>query len=85
MRFLVEALSAQATDTEIWNLALTQDAVVITKDSDYADLAARTPTGRVVLVRCGNLKLKDFKPWFAERLPAMLALLDTGERIVEAR
>jgi predicted nuclease of predicted toxin-antitoxin system len=65
--------SPQAKDAEIWSLAQAQaqaqaqTAVVVTKDQDYVDLEQRSSVGSVVLVRCGNMKLKDFKPWFEAR------------------
>ena len=79
------ALSPTAKDSEIWVLALATGATVMTKDQDYVDLAQGSNVGSVVLVRCGNMKLKDFQPWFEARLPAIVALLHDGERIVEAR
>jgi predicted nuclease of predicted toxin-antitoxin system len=78
-------LSPTAKDPQIWALALANGATVVTKDLDYVDLAKRAQQGSVVLVRCGNMKLKDFQPWFAARFPTILAALDDGERIVEAR
>jgi predicted nuclease of predicted toxin-antitoxin system len=78
-------LSPTAKDPEIWALALAQSATVMTKDQDYVDLANRSKQGNVVLVRCGNMKLRDFQLWFEARLTGILAALADGERIVEAR
>jgi predicted nuclease of predicted toxin-antitoxin system len=78
-------LSPQADDPEIWTRARELSAIVVTKDQDYLDLAARDGVGTVVLIRCGNLKLGAFAQWFAARAEAMEQLLAMGERVVELR
>lgn len=78
-------LGAQADDAAIWNYAVQVGAVVITKDTDYLDLAARAGGARVVLLRCGNLKLAPFRIWFDRRWPAIEELLTMGEAVVEVR
>lgn len=80
-----DILSAQADDQLIWSRARNLGAIIITKDQDYLDLAARHGDGRVVLVRCGNLKLGPFAHWFDARVVAMEELLLMGERVVELR
>lgn len=84
-RHVRDALSLTAPDEAVWSEALTSGAIVVTKDADYLALAARDPSGRLVLVRCGNLTLSVLAGWFAARLAAMTALLDLGEHIVELR
>lgn len=45
-------------DRDIWRFALRANLVVVTKDSDYLDLATVSATGRVILLAVGNMKLK---------------------------
>lgn len=78
-------LGPQADDHAIWARAVETAAIVVTKDSDYLDLASRVGGARVVLVRCGNLKLVPFQAWFDARVPAMEQLLAMGEAVVELR
>lgn len=83
--YIDDLLSPPAADDDIWNLALAQGAVVVTKDADFAVRAARDDRVRVVWIRCGNLKLKLFEAWFAARTEAMRRLLAMDERVVELR
>jgi predicted nuclease of predicted toxin-antitoxin system len=78
-------IDAQADDRAIWNLAVSTEAIVITKDADYLDLAARIGGARVVLLRCGNLRLAPFRLWIDARWPSVEALLDFGETTIELR
>jgi predicted nuclease of predicted toxin-antitoxin system len=81
--YVHDLLAAPADDDAIWVLAAQTTRVVISKDSDFAQRVVRDAAVQVVWVRCGNLKLSVFRPWFAARLDAMCALLDLGERGVE--
>ncbi len=78
-------LSPQADDQAIWRHAAALQAIIVTKDADFVDLAVRDGAGSVVLLRCGNLKLGPFAEWFAVRATAMEQLLEMGERVVELR
>lgn len=80
-----DVLGPQADDRAIWTRAVETGAIVITKDSDYLGLASRVGGARVVLVRCGNLKLAPFRDWFDARVQAMEQLLAMGETVVELR
>lgn len=80
-----EIFSPEADDSAIWARAVQSGSIVITKDTDYLDLAARSGGARVVLLRCGNLKLGPFRAWFDGRWPAVESLLLMGEDVVEVR
>lgn len=84
-RHVDEALPPYALDTEIWELARTSGAVVITKDSDFRDRASREAGVPVIWVRSGNLKLAQFLPLFAGRWRAARELVEAGERVIEMR
>jgi predicted nuclease of predicted toxin-antitoxin system len=66
-------------------LCSTQSLTITSKDSDFVDLSERSDSPQVVWVRCGNLKLAEFKVWFDQRAQEMLELLGQGERLVELR
>jgi predicted nuclease of predicted toxin-antitoxin system len=78
-------LGATADDQTIWAHAISTSAIVVTKDTDYLDLATRTGDARVVLLRCGNLKLAPFRLWFEARWTGVEGLLQLDERVVELR
>ncbi len=79
------ALAPTADDTTIWAHAVSTAAIVITKDTDYLDLATRTGGAPVVLVRCGNLRLAHFRAWWDARWPTAESLLALGEKVIELR
>ncbi|MBI3418179.1 MAG: DUF5615 family PIN-like protein [Verrucomicrobia bacterium] len=68
----------QTPDFELNNLALAQNRVLISKDTDfyYSHLLQARPA-KLVLVRTGNLRLRDLKRLFAARLPDIVQALAT--------
>ncbi len=49
------------TDTQIWNFAKKNNLTIITKDADFSHrIILNTPPPKVIHIRFGNLKLKDF-------------------------
>ena len=48
-------------DTEIWQYAKVNDLVIVTKDTDFSDrIIISTPPPRVIHLRFGNMRKKDF-------------------------
>jgi predicted nuclease of predicted toxin-antitoxin system len=46
-----------ASDAQIWDLAVASDYVIITKDRDFVEWArTRSPKARVIWVRFGNMR-----------------------------
>ena len=80
-----DILAAPALDDAIWRVASSDTRILVTKDADFVLLAERQPGPQVVWIRCGNLTLTPFRAWFLARAPAMIALLDLGEIVVELR
>lgn len=75
-----------AEDEEIFRAARVDDAIVVTKDSDFLVLLERYgPPPRVVWVRCGNTTNAHLREIFSNRLALALKLLQEGEHIVEIR
>ena len=74
-----------AEDREIFNAARSQaDTVIVSKDSDFVDLVLRLGTPPQVLwVTCGNLTNRRLEAVFRELFPEALALLGSGEAVVE--
>ncbi len=59
-------------------------AVLITKDSDFAELVDRRGAPpAIVLLTCGNTSTAHLKTLLVDRLPAALTLVEQGERLVE--
>ena len=52
---------ADAEDSVIWNHALGVDAIIVTKDEDFAERNARTAVGPVIVwLRIGTLRTAPF-------------------------
>ena len=73
-----------ATDQEIFRAARRENAVVMTKDSDFVSLLDRLgPPPQVIWVTCGNTSNARLKEILTATLPKALELLRAGERLVE--
>ena len=61
-----------------------EDAVVVTKDSDFVELVHRLgPPPRVLWVTCGNVTNRHFQRLFGATFTDALKLFEAGESIVE--
>ena len=74
-----------AEDSEIWAHAAETSAVVVTKDEDFALLAAIDPSAAVLWVRVGNTSNAYLLAHFEEHWDEILRHLSAGDRIVELR
>lgn len=75
-----------ASDSEIWQYAIHQDAVLITKDEDFADqVVLGRPAPIVVWVRVGNTTRRALLDWFAPRINEIVEMTESGERLLELR
>jgi len=73
-----------APDREIWSYALQKEAVIVTKDEDFAERASLAPKApRVVWLRIGNSSKRALLLWFRNLLPDILSELESGETLVE--
>lgn len=74
-----------ATDHAIWDLAVADDYVLMSKDRDFADWAVvRTPHPQIVWVRRGNQGTPEMLAWLEDAWPRIVESLVEGARVVEA-
>jgi predicted nuclease of predicted toxin-antitoxin system len=60
---------ASAEDSLIWNYALGVDAIIVTKDEDFAERTARTAVGPVIVwLRIGNATNRALLQWLETAL-----------------
>jgi predicted nuclease of predicted toxin-antitoxin system len=71
-----------ATDRDIGKYAVKQKAVVITKDADFAAMAAGPA---VVWLRLGNVSNDVLIAAVMAALPEIVAAIEAGEGVVEVR
>jgi predicted nuclease of predicted toxin-antitoxin system len=75
----------EASDQLIWLYAAEHDAIIVTKDEDFAIMRARADEGpQVVWLRIGNATNRALHAHLDEVWPNVLRWLEAGEPIVEA-
>jgi predicted nuclease of predicted toxin-antitoxin system len=77
---------ASAEDFVIWNHALGVDAIIVTKDEDFAERTARTAVGPLIVwLRIGNATNRALLGWLEPRWSSVVQLLIDGNRLIEVR
>jgi predicted nuclease of predicted toxin-antitoxin system len=74
-----------ARDQDIWRLAEETDAILVTKDEDFAQLHRRTAGPVVIWLRVGNTTRRALLAWLEPLLPEIEELVNRGERLIELR
>lgn len=76
---------AAAPDPEIWGYASRNNAIIVTKDEDFAVLRIMSDasTPRVVWLRIGNTRRAALLRWFEPLLPSILNAISEGTRLIE--
>jgi len=78
----VQDIDPAWSDTEIWHYALTHNFVIVTKDADFSDrvLLSESPP-RVVHIRVGNLRLKEFRNTIINLWPRVEDLIEEAQLV----
>ena len=74
-----------ASDDEIEAKAAELQAVIWSKDSDFADRSRRAQGPQVVWIRLGNTSNAALQANIAQQLPTIRAALAAGEALIEIR
>lgn len=57
----VKDIDAQWEDNIVWQYAMQNELTVVTKDRDFYDrILLKQPPPRVIFIRSGNLRIRDF-------------------------
>lgn len=75
-----------ASDRDLWDYALENDAVLVTKDEDFRNmilLDVRSPA--VVWVRVGNTRRQALIGWFEPLIERIVGMIGSGDRLIELR
>lgn len=73
-------------DSKLWDYALEEEMVIVTKDEDFAhriSQGGRSPV--IVWLRMGNTSRRALLLWFEPLLPRVVELIEHGEILVEVR
>ena len=77
---------AGAEDSVIWNHALRVDAIIVTKDEDFAERTARTAVRpMIVWLRIGNATNRALLEWLEARWSSVVQLLIDDNQLTEVR
>jgi predicted nuclease of predicted toxin-antitoxin system len=64
------SLGPRPTDTELWDHARQHDLAIVTKDADFSHrIMAQSPPPRVVHLRIGNVRRREFHELLARLWP----------------
>jgi predicted nuclease of predicted toxin-antitoxin system len=73
-----------ANDSAIWNHALKEGRIVITKDEDFPNRLAMAKIAPVIIwVRVGNLRKPELLRIWVAAFPMIETKLQAGEKLVE--
>jgi predicted nuclease of predicted toxin-antitoxin system len=75
-----------AADPIIWQRALTDHLVIVSKDEDFVDqflLSSNPP--QLVWIRKGNCSNRSLLQWLETLWPETLSRLEAGEKLIELR
>lgn len=88
--FEIEAIALRdlglrdAEDPEIFEAAKANEAIVMTKDSDFVDLVDRLGIPpQIIWLTCGNTSNVRLREILGKTLPSALKFLASGEKLVE--
>ena len=83
---LYDLLPREATDIEVAMAANERDAVLVSKDEDFAELSRRgVLTVPLLWIRLGNITNKALWIKLSPLLPQIETAFERGEKIVEVR
>ena len=75
-----------APDRDLWQYALGNKAVIVTKDEDFSLMfAMRGEAPAVVWVRVGNTRKAVLLAWFEPLIGQIVELVASGQKLIELR
>ncbi len=73
-----------ATDKQIFEVALEKGVIVMTKDDDFLQLAHDKGTSpKIIWITCGNTSNQSMRNILSKTLSDAIKLLEKGETVVE--
>jgi predicted nuclease of predicted toxin-antitoxin system len=85
-RHVAEVALRDATDREIWDYAVRENMVIMTKDEDFAMRRIRESEGPTIIwLRIGNCSRAALARWLLPLLGSIEGLVEAGENLIEVR
>ena len=76
----------EAEDDAIWDYALANQAVIVTKDQDFADRLLSGGTAPIIVwLRIGNTSNRALLTWLLPLWPDILSRIQSGDTLIEVR
>lgn len=76
----------EADDSAIWEHALANQGVILTKDQDFAERLLAGKTGpAIVWLRIGNTSNRALLAWLLPLWPDIVSRIESGDSLVEVR
>jgi len=74
----------ESSDSLVWDYAMKNGTIIITKDEDFAIRASVSKTAPpIVWVRIGNYPNARLLAWFEAEMSAVIGALESGNSLVE--
>ena len=70
---------------EVWTYASEADAILVSKDEDFANMALQLPTAKLIWIRIGNCRKTVLLDLFGRMWPRIRQRLESGDRVIEIR
>jgi predicted nuclease of predicted toxin-antitoxin system len=83
-KHVIDIGMANSDDSLIWDYAVSNAVVIITKDEDFAariQIYSKCPA--IVWLRIGNCSNRALLQWLSPLLPHILDCLQRGEKLIE--
>jgi predicted nuclease of predicted toxin-antitoxin system len=75
-------LGSRLTDSQLWAHAKQHDLAIVTKDADFSQrIVLGVPPPRVVHLRVGNMRGRDFAAWLGRVWPQIEAAIATHKLV----
>jgi predicted nuclease of predicted toxin-antitoxin system len=69
-------------DIDLWQYARDHDLTIVTKDADFSDwILLSEPPPRVIHLRVGNMRIRDFHRFISAIWPKIIALSATHKLV----
>lgn len=76
----------EAEDDAIWDYALAHQAVIVTKDQDFADRLLSSGTAPIIgWLRIGNTSNRVLLTWLLPLWPDIISRIESGDKLIEVR
>jgi predicted nuclease of predicted toxin-antitoxin system len=83
-RHVASLSGLDAPDADIWNLAISDGYIIVTKDRDFVEWArSRTPKARVLWIRFGNMRREVLHLRLEAAWPELLEFLVSDVTVIE--